>query len=143
MSTAPRKSVGFVYNAPIAHTWTYEHDRGRNEVAHELVDEVLTTSVFAVDETDAQATRVAVQNLIDTGHEMVFTTSSGFDAVSKEMALENPDILFVQVPTVSGSEGIPNHASLDVKLYQAYYLAGLIAGNLTKTGVLGGKGSCS
>eukprot|EP00010_Vexillifera_abyssalis_P009578 CAMPEP_0201548926 /NCGR_PEP_ID=MMETSP0173_2-20130828/5432_1 /ASSEMBLY_ACC=CAM_ASM_000268 /TAXON_ID=218659 /ORGANISM="Vexillifera sp., Strain DIVA3 564/2" /LENGTH=656 /DNA_ID=CAMNT_0047958447 /DNA_START=535 /DNA_END=2505 /DNA_ORIENTATION=- len=127
--------VGFIFNGKLSHQWSYEHDIGRHTIASLFRNEILTTAKYDIPEWDVEASQKAMQELIDTGHKLIFTTSSGYLASTPEMALKNPDIQFVQVPGFFFD--IPNLKGIDVRLYEAYYLGGLIAGSLTQTNRIG------
>ena len=69
--------VGFVYVGPIGdHGWSYEHNRGREELQAFFGDKVKTTFVENVPE-GADAQRVITQ-LAKAGNDLIFTTSFGF-----------------------------------------------------------------
>ena len=88
-----------------------------------------------VDDTDADATRTAIQECIDEGCNIIFTTSWGYMEVTAEMAEEYPDIYFCH-GTGYMSNGT-NFVNYFGRIYQARYLSGIVAGMNTKTNMIG------
>lgn len=124
--------AAWVYVGPIGDFgWTYAHDVGRR-VAVKLFGEWLeTTYVESVQE--AKLAEV-IDNLVAQGYNVIFTTSFEFMEKTIEKAKQYPDVLFFHC---SGYKRAPNVGTYFADLYQIYYLNGLIAGALTKTGQIG------
>lgn len=53
-----------------------------------------------ISDTDADATRAAIQECIDEGCNIIFTTSWGYMETTAEMAEEYPDIYFLMEPDI-------------------------------------------
>ena len=124
--------AAWVYVGPIGDFgWTYAHDVGRRVVATLFSDWLETTYVENIDEN-----RVAevIDNLVSKGYNVIFTTS--FDHMQKtyEKAQQYPNVMFFHC---SGYMRRPNMGTYFADLYQVYYLNGLMAGALTKTGHIG------
>jgi len=78
------------------------------------------------------------KNILKMG--MNFLTSSGWIGVAQQLAADYPDVNFVQNPGwnfTAGDESLTNLLGVDTKLYQAYYLAGILAGYMSKTEKIG------
>lgn len=116
--------------------YTYTHDLGIQGMQDNLglTDEQIVRKVN-VDDTDAKATREAIQECIDEGCNIIFTTSWGYMDVTEEMAQENPDIYFFH-GTGYKSNG-KNFSNYFGRIYQARYLSGIVAGMKTKTNKIG------
>lgn len=116
--------------------YTYTHDLGIQGMQDNLglTDEQIVRKVN-VDDTDAKATREAIQECIDEGCNIIFTTSWGYMDVTEEMAQENPDIYFFH-GTGYKSNG-KNFSNYFGRIYQARYLSGIVAGMNTKTNKIG------
>src|SRR5215203_6471417 len=68
--------VGFIYVGPVGdHGWSYQHDVGRKAIEKEFGNRVETTFVESVPEADAER---PIEQLVRTGHNLIFTTSFGF-----------------------------------------------------------------
>jgi len=124
--------AAWVYVGPIGDFgWTYAHDTARRVVATLFKDWLETTYVENVDEFKVAE---VIDSLVAQGYTVIFTTS--FDHMEKtyEKAAEYPNVMFFHC---SGYKRRPNMATYFADFYQIYYLNGLMAGALTKTGRLG------
>lgn len=125
--------VGFVYVSPISDAgWTHQHDSGRKEMQAALGDAVTTRTVDSVPE-GADAERV-IRDLASSGHKLIFTTSFGYMNPTLRIAKSFPDTRFVHV---TGYKTAPNVAQVNARFYEGRYVAGVIAGQMSKTGVAG------
>src|SRR6202451_4027881 len=74
---AEKLKVGFIYVGPIGDLgWSYQHDLGRKAMEKALAGKVETTYLENVPE-GADAER-SIEQLVRTGHKLIFTTSFGF-----------------------------------------------------------------
>ena len=134
---APKKAeplkVGFVYVSPVGDAgWTTQHDRGRLQMQQTLGEKITTTFVEKVPE-GADAERV-IRDLAAQGHKLIFTTSFGFMNPTLKVAEEFPD---VEVRARHRLQARANVGSYNVRFYEGRYLAGIVAGRMTKTDTLG------
>ncbi|MEW6718319.1 MAG: BMP family ABC transporter substrate-binding protein [Chloroflexota bacterium] len=126
----------FVYVGPIGDLgWTHAHDQGRLYV-DEKYDWLETTYVESVAEADAA--RFIDRFVVEENCTIVFTTSFGYMDDTLAAAEKYPDNFFVHV---SGYKRAPNMATMMADFYQIYYLNGLMAGALTKSGKIGYVGA--
>ncbi|MYN14872.1 BMP family ABC transporter substrate-binding protein [Pusillimonas sp. TS35] len=129
--------VGFVYVSPIGEAgWTWQQDLGRRYMEKELGDKVKTQYVENVPE-GADAERV-IRDLAQQGNKLIFTTSFGFMNPTLKVARQFPDVKFVHS---TGYKTAPNVATTNARFYEARYLAGIIAGKMTKSNVAGYVGA--
>jgi len=125
--------VGFVYVGPVSdHGWTYEHDLGRKAIEKAFPGRVETSFVENVPE-GADAERVIAQ-LAQTGHGLIFTTSFGFMNPTLKVAERFPRVKFEHA---TGYKQTPNVATYAARFYEGRHVIGLIAGKMTKTGIVG------
>mgnify|MGYP001265667419 CR=1 FL=1 len=125
--------VGFVYCCPVGdHGWSYEHDQGRIAVEKAFGNRVKTTFVEKVPE-GADAQRV-IEGLAKRGHDIIFTTSFGFMNPTMRVAKKFPKVKFEHC---SGFKRSNNVATYLGRFYEGRHVAGIIAGKMTKTNVLG------
>lgn len=125
--------VGFVYVGPIGdHGWTYRHDQGRLAVERAFGDKVKTTFVESVKE-GADAERV-IQQLAATGHKLIFTTSFGFMNPTLKVAKRFPKVRFEHATGYKRSENVSTYMA---RFYEGRTIAGIIAGHMSKTNVVG------
>ena len=125
--------IGFITNGPI-NDWgyNYSHDQGRLSLEKMLKDQVVTTIVENVPET-ADAERV-LERMINSGVRLVVSTSFGYQDTVHKLAGKYPDVQFAQA---WGFKSRPNMGSYSAKMYQAWYVMGVVAGKMTKTNKLG------
>ena len=125
--------IGFVYVSPIGDAgWTTQHNRGREQMQAALGDKVTTTFVEKVPE-GADAERV-IRDLAAQGHQLIFTTSFGFMNPTVKVAEEFPDVRFEHA---TGYKTAPNLGTYNVRFYEGRYVAGVLAGRMTRSNTLG------
>ena len=86
-----------------------------------------------VDE-DEFSTSIAVRELVNDGANVIFLTSFGYGAYMDDIAREYPRVAFFGI---SGEGAAKNSTTYFARLYQARYIAGIIAGAESKSGILG------
>ena len=134
---AEKLKVGFVYVGPIGdHGWTYRHDVGRLAIEKALGDKVETSYVESVSE-GADAERV-IRQLATSGHKLIFTTSFGYMNATIKVAKSFPKVMFEHA---TGYKRAANVSTYMARFYEGRTIAGLIAGKVTKSGVIGYIGS--
>jgi simple sugar transport system substrate-binding protein len=125
--------VGFVYVSPIGQAgWTYQHDLGRRAMEQALGAKVSTTVVESVPES-ADAERV-LRDLASQGHKLIFATSFGYLEPTLRVAVDFPEVKFEHA---GGFKTAPNVKTYNARYYEARYLAGLLAGRSSKSGIAG------
>jgi len=130
--------VAFVYIGPVGDAgWTFAHDTGRKAVDAKFGDKVKTTFIENVPESAADAERVFRQLATD-GNKLIFGTSFGYMEAMLKVAKEFPDVKFEHA---TGYKTADNMAQYDVRTYEGAYLAGVVAGKMSKSGKLGVVGS--
>jgi len=140
-ASAPAKAeplkAAWVYLGPVGDAgWTFAHDQGRKAVEKEFGDKVVATFVEKVPES-ADAERV-IRDLATQGNKIIFATSFGYMEPMLKVAAEFPDVKFEHA---TGYKMSANMRVYDAKFYEDAYLAGIIAGKMSKTGTLGFVGS--
>jgi simple sugar transport system substrate-binding protein len=129
--------AAWMYVGPVGDAgWSFAHDQGRKAVEAEFGAKVKTTYVEKVPE-GADAERV-IRDLAVQGNKIIFATSFGFMEPMLKVAAEFPDVKFEHA---TGYKTAPNMRIYDSKFYEDTYLAGIIAGTMSKTGTLGFVGS--
>jgi basic membrane protein A len=125
--------MGFVYVGPIGDAgWTFAHDIGRKAMEAKLKGKVQTTYVESVPE-GADAERV-VRDLASKGHQIVFTTSFGYMDQTLKASKSFPKNLFYHATGFKSSSNVFIYNS---RMYEPAYLAGIVAGHMSKSGTLG------
>ena len=125
--------IGFVYVSPIGDAgWTFQHDTGRKKMERALGGKVTTKYVESVPE-GADAERV-IRDLAQSGHNLIFTTSFGYMNPTLKVATTFPKVDFEHA---TGYKTAKNVGIYNARFYEGRYLAGMVAGKMTKTGVAG------
>ena len=133
---APLK-VAFAYVGPVGDGgWTYAHDNGRKAVEKEFGDKVVTSFVEKVPES-ADAERV-IRDMASQGAQLVFGTTFGYMEPMLKVAADLKDVKFEHA---TGYKTAPNLRTYDSRTYEGAYMAGVVAGKMSKTGTLGVVGS--
>lgn len=124
----------WVYVGPIGDGgWTYAHDLGRKAVEEALGDGVETTYLESVPENPADAERV-IRDLAQKGNKIIFTTSFGYMDPTITVAADFPDTVFIHI---SGYKTADNVGTGFAKVEEPRYVSGIIAGQMTKSNLLG------
>lgn len=116
--------------------YTYTHDLGIQGMQKNLglSDEQIDRKIN-VDDTDPAAVEKAIQECVDEGCNIIFTTSWGYMDTTEQMAEKYPDIYFCH-GTGYKSNG-KNFINYFGRIYQARYLSGIVAGMNTKSNKIG------
>ncbi len=131
VAAAKEIKAGFIYVSPVGDAgWSKAHDDGRKAI--EALDGVETTFVESVSE-GPDSERVLTQ-MARRGHNLIFATSFGFmDSVLK-VAAQHPEVVFMHC---SGYKQAENVGTYFGRMYQPRYLAGMVAGAMTESNILG------
>ncbi|HEY4372804.1 MAG TPA: BMP family ABC transporter substrate-binding protein [Burkholderiales bacterium] len=125
--------MAWVYVGPVGDGgWTYAHDLGRKAIAAREGAKVATTFVENVPES-ADAERV-IRDLAAKGNKIIFTTSFGYMEPTLKVAKSFPKVNFYHA---TGFKNAPNVTIYNSRMYEPAYLAGIIAGHVSKKNVLG------
>lgn len=129
----PPLKVAFVYVSPIGEAgWTFQHEQGRLAMQKALGDKVVSTKVEAVAE-GADSERV-MRDLAAQGNQLIFATSFGYLEPALRVAADFPNVKFEHA---GGYKTAANLNTYNARYYEARYLAGLLAGKSSKSGVAG------
>ena len=125
--------VAFAYVGPVGDGgWTFAHDNGRKEMEKALGDKVVTSFVESVPES-ADAERV-FRDLAGQGNKLIFGTTFGYMESMLKVAADHKDIKFEHA---AGYKTAENLRTYDSRTYEGAYMAGVIAGAMTKSNTLG------
>ena len=126
-------TICFVYVSPIGDAgWTYQHDLGRKQMEKALAGKVTTKYVENVPE-GPDAERV-IREMAQSGCKVIFTTSFGYMNYTEKVAKAFPKVIFMHA---TGYKSGPNMGTYNARFYEGRYLAGVVAGKMTKSNVLG------
>ncbi len=129
--------IAFAYVGPVGDGgWTFAHDNARKAVEKEFGDKVVTSYVEKVAES-ADAER-NFRELVSQGNKLIFGTTFGYMEPMLKVAADHKDVKFEHA---TGYKRAENMRTYDSRTYEGAYMAGVIAGKMTKTNVLGVVGS--
>jgi simple sugar transport system substrate-binding protein len=125
--------IAFAYVGPVGDGgWTFAHDNARKALEKEFGDRIQTSFVESVPES-ADAERV-LRDMAGQGNKLVFGTTFGYMEPMLKVAADNPGVKFEHA---TGYKTAENMRTYDSRTYEGAYMAGVIAGAMTKTGTLG------
>ena len=129
--------IAFAYVGPVGDGgWTFAHDNARKAIEKEFGDKVVTSFVEKVAES-ADAER-NFRELVSQGNKLIFGTTFGYMEPMLKVAADHKDVKFEHA---TGYKQADNLRTYDSRTYEGAYMAGVIAGKMTKTNVLGVVGS--
>ena len=140
-AAAPAKAeplkIAFAYVGPVGDGgWTFAHDNARKAVEKEFGDKVVTSFVEKVPES-ADAERV-FRDMVGQGNKLIFGTTFGYMEPMLKVAPESKGVMFEHA---TGYKQAGNMRTYDSRTYEGAYMAGVIAGGMTKSNTLGVVGS--
>ncbi len=125
------ENIGFVYVTPIGDAgWTYQHNLGRLQLEKETG---VTTSYVENVAEGSDAERV-IREMAKRGDKVIFATSFGYMNYVLKVSKSFPNTAFVHA---TGYKLGKNMGLVNVRFYEGRYLTGVIAGEMTKSNVLG------
>ncbi len=125
--------IAFAYVGPVGDGgWTFAHDNARKALEKEFGDKIKTSFVENVPES-ADAERV-LRDMATQGNKLIFGTTFGYMEPMLKVA---PDFKDVKFEHATGFKQADNMRTYDSRTYEGAYMAGIIAGKMTKSNTLG------
>ena len=125
--------IAFAYVGPVGDGgWTFAHDNARKALEKEFGDKIVTSFVENVPES-ADAERV-IRDMASQGNKVIFGTTFGYMETMLKLAPEFKDVKFEHA---TGYKTADNMRTYDSRTYEGAYMAGVIAGKMTKSNTLG------
>ena len=125
--------VAFTYVGPVGDAgWSFAHDRGRKLAAEKFGSQIATSFVENVPES-ADAERV-FRDLVDQGNQLIFGTTFGYMEPMLKVAREFEATRFEHA---TGYKTAKNLRTYDARTYEGAYLAGILAGSMTTSNIIG------
>jgi simple sugar transport system substrate-binding protein len=125
--------IAFAYVGPVGDGgWTFAHDNARKAIEAEFGDKIKTSFVESVPES-ADAERV-IRDMASQGNKLIFGTTFGYMEPMLKVAADHKDVKFEHA---TGYKQAENMRTYDSRTYEGAYMAGVIAGKMTKTNTLG------
>ena len=125
--------IGFAYVGPVGDGgWTFAHDNGRKALEKEFGDKIVTSFVENVPES-ADAERV-IRDMAGQGNKLIFGTTFGYMEPMLKVAGDMKEVKFEHA---TGYKQAENLRTYDSRTYEGAYMAGVVAGKMTKSNTLG------
>ncbi len=129
----PVLKVAFAYVGPVGDAgWTFAHDKARKAIETEFGAKIATSFVENVPEA-ADAERV-LRDMVAQGNKLIFGTTFGYMEPMLRVAADAKD---VRLEHATGYKTAANLRTYDSRTYEGAYMAGVVAGGMTKSHVLG------
>jgi len=129
--------VAFVYVGPVGDGgWTFAHDSARKAIERKFGNRISTSSVEMVKE-GVDSERV-MRDLVGQGNKLIFGTTFGYMDSMLRVAADNMSVKFEHA---TGYKTAENLRTYDARTHESAYMAGIVAGAMTKTNVVGVVGA--
>lgn len=130
--------IGFIMVGPVSdYGWNYAHDQGRKYIETQLKGQVQTTVAESIPES-AEVERV-MEKMIAQGNKLIFATSYGYLEPAVRVAKRHPDVTVMHCgrSTQNMMKNVGSYGIDFADHFHASYVAGMIAGRLTKKNDVG------
>ena len=119
-SAQEKLKIGFIYVGPIGDMgWSYQHEVGRRALVEQFKDKIDTSYLENVNEgPDAER---SIEQLVRTGHKLIYTTSFGFMDATAKVAKKYPNVMFEHA---TGYKRDKNLATYSGRFYEGRYIHG-------------------
>ncbi len=120
--------IAFIHDRRMSESgWTYGHELGRMHVEDVFGDRIQTAAYFLQD--DERDIAELIDAVIQDGYEIIFTANQKFLAASLKAAIEHPEVKILNCSVGQPHNSIRTYYG---RLFEAKYLAGMIAGAMTE-----------
>ena len=134
--------VGLILVGEASHAYDKNHIEGMQAACEALGLDYDSQVVVKSNILDDSTCTDAIYELIDAGCQVFFADSFGHEQYMVEVAVDYPDIQFCHATGYQGAtDNLDNTHNYFAKVYQAWYLAGIVAGMKTETNQLGFVGA--
>ncbi len=132
-SASKKLLVAFVFDKdPQESEWLYGHELGRLYLDEHFSNKIKTIKVHNI--TSDEDAITAMEDLILMGVKVIFTTSSRQVAASLKCAVNHPEVIILNCSLNTSHKLIRTYYA---RLYEVKFLAGIIAGSLSRDGRIG------
>ncbi len=124
--------VAFLYDGtPERSGWVHDHEKGRLHIQRIFDDKIETKAYPNVMENDPLE---VIEQAIEDGAKLIFTTTPRLMQASLRAAVEHPDILIMNCSLNKSHRYIRSYYT---RMYEAKFILGALAGSLSESGKLG------
>ncbi len=132
-SVAMQKAC-FIHSSTVSDMgWTYANERGRLYL-NENVEGVETTLIENISDFGGSDVEKVIEDFIQAGCTIIVGTSFGYTEAIAAKAEEHPDVFFLNESQYIPGDNIQSHW---LRLYEGFFLTGVLAGSMTESDVIG------
>lgn len=125
--------IGFAHSTDSkTSSWTYSHELGRKHLEHTLSDSVETVSMFNL--SNSSEAIAMLQQLVDDGCNIIFTTTPALLNSTLKVAMDNPDCNFLNCSFLHSFKHVNTYFG---RIHEPRFLSGIIAGAMSRTDKIG------
>ena len=125
--SSPKLKIAFIYEkTPGTSAWTYAHELGRLYLEQTFPDEVSTVAYENGTEENVEG---LIADAIQSGCNLIFTTTPPFVQASVKAAIANPDVKILNCSLNTSHRYIRTYYS---RMHEAKFLMGAIAGAMAE-----------
>lgn len=125
--------IAFIHNRrPEESSWIYGHELGRLHLEEAFPERVKTSSYYT--ENGHEGMSPALEQAIEDGNTLIFTTSPEFLHASVKAALKNPNVRILNCSLNASPGHIRTYYG---RMYEAKFLTGILAGILSREDSIG------
>ncbi len=130
VSSQPLKIAFVYYKDPHISGWSYSHELGREHISSVFDEKVETTAFTTYDSSDIDL----LEKIIEQGYKLIFTATPVLSSISLKCAILHPEIIILNC---SINSAFRHMRSYYLRIYEAKYIIGAIAGSLTESNRIG------
>ena len=131
-STPSVMRVGFLYDGtPEKSGWVHDHEQGRLHVQEVYADKIETIAYPNAMAIDSQE---VIEQAVDDGCKLIFTTSPRLLKASLRAAVDHPDVVIMNCSLNTTHRYLRSYY---IRTYEAKFILGALAGSLSESGKLG------
>lgn len=112
--------------------WVYQHELGKNHIETKLAQHISVSSFFNVPEDESAYDNI--KEVAKQGFDVIFTTTPTFIFATLKAALEFKNTIFLNCSEAMSYQNVRSYFG---RIYEAHFLAGMVAGALTETNIVG------
>jgi basic membrane protein A len=132
-TTNKQITAAWIYvGSPSDAGWTHQHDLGRLAVVNAFGTKVKT--IYKQNVPEGPQTTSVIQQLVNSGAKIIFSTSFGYQPSMVAMAKKYPNVYFAQATGTAMGKNLSEYFGAGE---DGDYLAGMAAGYATKNGKIG------
>lgn len=133
MAALDQLNVAFVHQlSPSASSWVLGHEKGKEHIEAVFGDKILVRSYY--DASTPEQTEILLEQAVEDGAQVVFTTSAPLRRETLKMAVKYPKVRFFNCSVDQPYSSIRSYYA---RLYEAKFITGAIAGALANNDRIG------